>query len=90
MSIETVITTAQIICVLVLAIGTPVYAYLKLAWRAEAAEKRARSERLRRLAAEAALEQTVTALSSNEQLAPLTSCAWSGSIPSVTAVFCAA
>jgi DNA translocase FtsK/SpoIIIE-like protein len=67
MSMETVITTAQIICVMVLAIGTPVYAYLQLKWRVEAAEKRARSERLGRLASEAKLEQTVTALSKTEQ-----------------------
>jgi hypothetical protein len=67
MSVETVITTAQIICVIVLAIGTPIYTYLKLAWRAEVAEKRARSERLGRLAAEAELEQTVTALGAAAQ-----------------------
>ncbi len=67
MSIETVITTAQIICVIVLAIGTPAYAYLKLRCRAEAAEKRARSERLGRLAVEAALEQTVEALNITER-----------------------
>src|SRR5262245_7091755 len=63
MSVETLITTAQMICVLLLAIATPVYAYVKLVWRAEAAEKRARGERLRRLAAEAELEPTITALS---------------------------
>jgi hypothetical protein len=67
MRVETVITTAQIICVAIIVVGTPIYAYLKLIWRAEAAEKRARSERLGRLAVEAELEQTVIALSSNEQ-----------------------
>jgi hypothetical protein len=56
MHVETVITTVQIICAIVLAIGTPLYAVLKLRWRAEAAEKRAKSERLGRLAVEAALE----------------------------------
>src|ERR1700752_549602 len=67
MSIETVITTAQILCVIVLALGTPTYAYLKLRWRVEAAEKRARSERLGRLAAEAVLGQTIAALSATQQ-----------------------
>jgi hypothetical protein len=67
MSVEMIITTAQIICVIVLAIGTPLYAYLKLLWRAQAAEKRARSEQLGRLAVEAKLEQTVAALNMTEQ-----------------------
>src|SRR6266545_7818540 len=67
MSVETVITTIQIACVLLLAVGTPLYAYLKVLWRAQAAEKRARSERLGRLAIEAKLEQTVAALSTTEQ-----------------------
>jgi hypothetical protein len=67
MSLETAITTIQIVCVLLLAVGTPLYAYLKVLWRAQAAEKRARSERLGRLATQAKLEQTVTALSVAEQ-----------------------
>lgn len=67
MSLETAITTIQIVCVLLLVGGTPLYAYLKVLWRAQAAEKRARSERLGRLAIEARLEQTVAALSTTEQ-----------------------
>jgi hypothetical protein len=67
MSVETVITAAQIICVFILVVVTPCYAYLKLRWRVLAAEKRARSERLGRLAAEAELEQTVAALSTTKQ-----------------------
>jgi hypothetical protein len=67
MSVETLITTIQIVCVIALVAGTPVYAYLKLLWRVHAAEKRARSERLGRLAIEAKLEQTVAALIVSEQ-----------------------
>jgi hypothetical protein len=67
MSIETTITTIQIVCMLLLAAGTPLYAYIKLLWRAEEAEKRARSERLGRVVAEAKLEQMITALSVTEQ-----------------------
>jgi hypothetical protein len=67
MSVESLITTVQIICVITLAIGTPVYVYLTLVWRAEAAERRARGERLLRRAAEAELEQMVGRLGAAEQ-----------------------
>ncbi|HEU5101435.1 MAG TPA: FtsK/SpoIIIE domain-containing protein, partial [Roseiflexaceae bacterium] len=67
MSLESAITTLQIVCVLLLAVGIPAYAYLKVLWRAQAAEKRARSERLGRLAIETKLEQAVAVLSITEQ-----------------------
>src|SRR4051794_11034364 len=53
---ETIVTTLQIACVLILVVGTPLYAVLKLKWRAEAAEKAARSQELRNASLSAELE----------------------------------
>jgi hypothetical protein len=42
-----ILTTIQIACIIVLAIGGPAYAVLQLYWRAEAAEEQLRNERLK-------------------------------------------
>ena len=41
------LTAIQIACVVLLAIGAPIYAVLRLKWRAEAAEYMLRNERLK-------------------------------------------
>lgn len=41
------LTAIQIACVLLLALGAPAYAVLRLYWRAEAAEYQLRNERLK-------------------------------------------
>ena len=41
------LTAIQIACVVLLAIGTPAYAVLRLYWRAVAAEEQLRNERLK-------------------------------------------
>jgi hypothetical protein len=51
------LTAIQIACIVLLAIGGPIYAVLRLKWRAEAAEYQLRNERLKssRLAREVEL-----------------------------------
>jgi type II secretory pathway component PulJ len=51
------LTAIQIACVLLLAIGGPAYAVLRLYWRMQAAERDLRNERLRRSRLERAVQQ---------------------------------
>jgi hypothetical protein len=51
------LTAIQIACVLLLAIGGPAYAVLRLYWRMQAAERDLRNERLRRSRLEREVQQ---------------------------------
>jgi hypothetical protein len=51
------LTLIQLLCLTLLLVAVPVYEFLKLKWRAEAAERMLRSERLRRTGLERELEQ---------------------------------
>ena len=56
------LTAIQIACIILLAIGGPIYAVLRLKWRAEAAEYQLRNERLKSSRLEREVEQLRQAL----------------------------
>lgn len=69
------LTTIQIACLVLLAIGGPIYAVLRLKWRAEAAEYALRNERLRssRLEREVQLLQEALAAAQRQDTVARTS-----------------
>jgi len=56
------LTAIQLACIVLLAIGGPIYAVLRLKWRAEAAEYALRNERLKSSRLEREVEQLRQAL----------------------------
>jgi hypothetical protein len=65
---ETTVVTAQILGILLLIAGLPAYAMLKLKWRAEAAEKRARSAGLKNARLEAQLEEVEATITERDRV----------------------
>jgi hypothetical protein len=57
LTLSDLLTTIQIACVLLLAIGGPTYAVLQLYWRMQTAERDLRNERLRRSLLEREVKQ---------------------------------
>jgi len=69
------LTAIQIACIVLLALGGPAYAVLRLYWRAEAAEHELRNERLRssRLEREVQLLQEALSEARRPDVDPVTS-----------------
>jgi hypothetical protein len=61
------LTAIQLACVVLLAIGGPIYAVLRLYWRAEAAEYQLRNERLKSSRLEHEVEQLRQALDETQR-----------------------
>ena len=59
---SSLLITIQIACLILLAIGGPIYAVLRLKWRAESAEYALRNERLRTSRLEREVEHLLQAL----------------------------
>lgn len=67
-----VLTLAQLLCLALLFIGAPIYEFFKLKWRAEEAERNARSERLRCKRLEIELEQLQQIVRDLQRSSPVT------------------